>query len=137
MRKIIIVQSIPEWITIFRNLISKYIPWVVNDVSYTDSFDHALDIVPPDGELIVITSGMFHDKMSEHRDNVIQKIPDNEKNGNQLAKMIKEINPNAKIFLYSEYPLFENDYLDGTLKKTVSEDQNILLVLRLLSGDFK
>ncbi len=57
----------------------------IGDFLFSDSFDHALEIIPK-GELLVITSNIFHDQLSDHRDSAKRTIPDSEKNGNVIAK---------------------------------------------------
>ncbi len=135
MRKIIIVQSLPEWISIIASKISKDIPLITPYVMYTDSFDHAIDLIPKDGELIVITSGMFHDIYSDQREIVTQKISDSEKNGNKLAQMVKEINQNAKIYLFSEYAPKEHEYLDGFILKSKFGDKNVSEIIKILKKE--
>ena len=98
---------------------------------YTDSFDHALDIVPTDCELIVITSEMFHDWESDHH-TLESKVPDKEKDANRLAKMIKEINPNAKVYAFSEYGV-DLEFVDGYIQKhQMLPEESISGVLKIL-----
>jgi hypothetical protein len=89
MKKILIVQSIPDWIVIITNAILKEFPELEKDIISTDSFDHAITITPIDTELIVITCETFHDISSEHRNDTPQKISEDAKNSSKLAQMIK------------------------------------------------
>jgi hypothetical protein len=126
MKTILIAQSVPYWITVIIDAISGRLPDLADCICFTDSFDFALDLVPKQGELIVISSGMFHDSLSEKRKTVAEKIPDNEKDGDKLAEEIKKINPEARIYVFSEYEPFESKYLDGFIKKIKGNNRESL-----------
>jgi hypothetical protein len=130
MRKILIVQSIPDWIAIITNAILKEFPELEKDIISTDSFDHAITIVPKNVELTVITSEMFHDLYSPHRKDVHPKISEDEKNSDKLAQMIKEINPSAKVYVYSEYKPRTEVYLDGFIFKDGTENRNVTEIVQ-------
>jgi hypothetical protein len=90
MKTILIVQSNTGWIPILANAISAELPSLTDYLACTDNFEFALKLVPKRGELVVITSEMFHDSVSEHKDRVTKKIPNSEKNGDRLALEIKK-----------------------------------------------
>lgn len=106
----------------------KDFPEIADYIRYTDSFDHTLDLVPKRGKFIAIVSNMFHDKLYRKRKTSLTKIPDFEKDGNTLAKMIKEINPKARVYVLSEYTPMEDNYLDGFIPKN-GEDINKISIL--------
>ncbi|MCX6753030.1 MAG: hypothetical protein NTW62_01625 [Candidatus Nomurabacteria bacterium] len=116
-KTLIIVQSIPEWNTAFFAHVSKYMPTIADTVSMTDSFDHAIDLAPKKGKLTVVTSNMFHDKFSKHYGEVKEKMDENKKDGNTLAKLIKEINPEAKVYVFSEFEPENKKHITGFIKK--------------------
>lgn len=126
MKRILIVQSIPDWIAILREAILKELPELVNNILFINTFDQAIIIadVFKDDDLIVITSDMFHDEIN-NTGTFTKKIPENEKDGNKLAQMIKALNPKAKVYLYSSYHPLEEDFLDGIIKKSEFGDMNI------------
>ncbi len=133
MKKILIVQSVPGWIRVLSEAISKEVPNLIEDITYTDSFNHALEIAPRSGKLLVITSNMFHDNYSEHKNIVPEKIIDDfDKDGNQLAKLIKKINPEAQVFLFSEFMSADREFLDGYISKTQYTPENIKAVLNTI-----
>ncbi|MFA6354989.1 MAG: hypothetical protein WCW65_01010 [Candidatus Paceibacterota bacterium] len=104
MKKVLIVQSIPEWLGFFKTAIAKEFPLLKDeDVIYTGSFDEAVDIAPTGCELVVISSDMFHDKSSPYRELHGEIIPDEEKNGTKLAEIIKALNPDCKFFVFSQF----------------------------------
>ena len=132
MKTILIIQSIPAWVPILINSISEKFPGLAYCVYCTDSFDHAIDLIQKEGELIVVTSEMFHDDLSDHKKDVTQKIPDYLKNGDKLAEMIKVINPKAKVYIFSEYEPKNNENIDGFVKKDeFNVNQSLLNFLKI------
>ena len=132
MKTILIVQSVPVWMSILISAISAKLPELADFIGGTDSFDHALDLIPLKGELIVITSDMFHDQSSQHRKSVTQKAFDSDKNSDNLAKLVKKKNKNAKVFVFSEFKPKTAEYLDGFIQKEHSNQiKNITNVLKI------
>ncbi len=118
MKKVLIVQSIPEWLDIFKSAIAKQFPLLKEeDFIYTGSFDEAVDVVPIDCELVVISSDMFHDVLSPYRELHGEIIPDNEKNGASLAEIIKALNPKCKFFVFSQFEPKKSEFIDGFIPK--------------------
>ncbi len=111
--KIIIVQSNYLDTKKIEAGMSEYFPQLIDDIVYSGEFESTLDIIPKDEEIIVITSNMFHDLEDV-------KFTSHEKKGNNLARLIKEINPKSKVYLFSTiYPNpHEKDYFDGHYEKT-------------------
>jgi len=130
MKRVLIVQSIPEWTVILGNVILREFPKLLTNMNFTTTFDQAIDLanVFKDDDLIIITSDMFHDEIN-NTGTITKKIPENEKDGNRLAQMIKVINPKAKVYLYSSYHPREEESLDGIITKSESGDMNTLLIL--------
>lgn len=116
-KKIMIVQSIPEWLSIFKSIILLELPRLAGDVIYTDSFDEAVDLTPLACELVVISSEMFHDKSSQYRELHGEIIPDDEKSGANLAEIVKALNPNSKFFVFSQYEPEKSEFIDGFIQK--------------------
>lgn len=118
-RRILIVQSIPAWLQILTAAIYKEFPDVA--ANFTDSFDHAVDLArlaaKENARLSVISSDMFHDTDSVYFGLVTKKISENQKDGDMLAKMIKEINPDTKFFVFSGYMPRTKAYIDGYIQK--------------------
>lgn len=144
MKKIIIVQSIPDWVTILKRVIPKKIPEISDILIFTDSFDHAIDVVKKskkeslskveDCHLLIITSDMFHDASSSHRDRVIKNIPDMLKDSNLLAKMVKGLNPDAEVYTFSGYVPKETTYLDGYILETDDDEESALKILETIQN---
>ena len=134
-KKILIVQSLERWTNYLKKAFKKEFPQIADEIIYTDSFDHALDIIPIYTELIVICSNMFHDSFSEHADKVKEKLPTKEKSGDSLARLIKEINPLAKVYVFSEYPP-SGIHIDGFLfKKYGDRENNIAKAVNLIKEE--
>lgn len=123
MKNLLIIQSIPTWVSILEAGLSKPAITETYCISITDSFDHAIDLIPREGEVIVITSEMFHDEYSNFRKSVTQKIPDKEKSANKLAELVKAINNKAKVYTFSEFSPNGFEYLDGCILKNKHKPQ--------------
>jgi hypothetical protein len=119
--KIFIVQSLGY--EVLETYIKNMFPEVVERISYSDSFDQTIEMIQKEeGRIYVFTSDMFHDISRTQLESTT--IPDKEKNSNSLAKMIKEINPNAKVYVYSYYepPMY---FVDGYLHKIEGSNVSI------------
>lgn len=117
MKRIMIVQSIPEWLAAFKQVIEESFPQLKKNVNYTRSFDQAIDFTPKKGELIVISSRMFHGRSLNYRIRHKLEIVDSEKVGEKLAEIIKGINPKARLYIFSEFEPAENEFVDGFIQK--------------------
>lgn len=95
----------------FKELLKDY-----KKIFFTNSFEHALLNVPKEGKLIVITSNIFHDHMSEHRE-LANTISDDEKNANSLASAVKSINNRCLVYVYTERPSSSTKHIDAIMKK--------------------
>lgn len=129
--KVFIVQSLGY--VVFKTYIENTFPEVVERISYSDSFDQAIEMISKEeGRIYVFTSHMFHDISRTQSESTT--IPHLEKNSNTFAKMIKEINPNAKVYVYSffEPPM---EFIDGYLHKiegsTVSMNELVNFIKKL------
>ena len=107
----------------FKDLLKK-----VTNIFLTNSFEHALLNIPKKGKVFVITSNIFHDPMTKHRD-LKNTIPNSAKNANTLAEGIKAINNRSVVYVYSDYLPHTDKYIDGLMKKTddISRDLKVLL----------
>ena len=132
MKKIIIVQSNPTWISILMDAINEHLPEIAHNVIYTTSFDHAVDLATKEEEILVICSDMFHDKDSEHYGHVTEKLPDSEKNCLSLARLIKDINKKSQIYVFSDYAPNTFSNLDGYISKNVPTEVSIPKVIQTI-----
>ena len=114
---IFIVQSVSEWLSIFKNIIRQEIPGLYGDVIFLDSFDQAIDLIPLNCELIVISSEMFNDELSQYREFHGAIIPDEEKDGAKFAEMVKLLNPNSRVYIFSQYEPKKSVFIDGFIQK--------------------
>ncbi len=134
---VIILQSVPSWLTLLKQNISEKFPELEKNVFYSNSFDFGIDLIPKEGPVVVFTSNMFHDSLSEHYEHVTEKIKDKEKNANTFGKLAKAINPKVKVFLLSEFDSKEQEYLDGFIKKNNEKHQvTISSTLRILQEQY-
>ncbi len=108
--KIIIVQTTPEGLEGVKKGIKRKFPELLNNITFNDNFESTLELIPKEGEIIVITSNIFHDKKNE-------LLPSHEKNGNKLAELIKEINATAKVYIFSANYPYPDESIDGFYKK--------------------
>lgn len=129
--KVFIVQSLGY--VVLKTYITNTFPEVVERISYSDSFDQANEMISKEeGRIYVFTSHMFHDISRTQLESTT--IPNEEKNSNSFAKMIKEINHNAKVYVYSFYepPM---DFIDGYLHKiegsTISMNKLVNFIKKL------
>jgi len=133
MKKVIIVQSNPAWITILKDAINEQLPGLAPNVIYTSSFDHAVDLAKKEEEeILVICSDMYHDRDSEHYGHVTEKLPDNEKNCLSLAKLIKGINKKSQVYVFSDYAPNTFSNLDGYISKNVPTEVSITKVIQTI-----
>lgn len=115
-KKIIVVQTGVGGVR--QDDVNSFFPEIAENITCTMSFNTAKAMIPKEGEVIVITSHVFHDfdvcitRTNERSD----YKPDNLKNGNTLARVVKEINPKAKVYVFSsDAP--GKDHIDGFYKK--------------------
>ncbi len=80
-----------------------------------DSFDQAVETLPTEGKLLVITSNTFHDGLSDYQSktSVISRY---DKNANLLAQLLKEKNPETKVIVYAD-SLHDDRYVDDYVMK--------------------
>ena len=133
MKKVIIVQSNPAWITILKDAINGQLPELDTDVIYTTSFDHAVDLATKEKEeILVICSDMYHDRDSEHYGHVTEKLPDNEKDCLSLAKFIKGINKKSQVYVFSDFSPNTFSNLDGYISKNAPTEVSIAKVVHTI-----
>lgn len=116
MKKIIVVQSIPEVLELVREKISATFPHL-NKVLYQSNFEKTLAEISEDEEIVVIASDSYHDA-----EDILFKSA--EKNGNKLAEEIKKINPIAKVYIFSMYEP-KREYIDGFYQKSQLGDNTL------------
>lgn len=131
-KTVIIVQTNLESIGRFQNLIQQEHPRLEKHTRYSDSFDEVLSLVPEEGELVVITCNRFNDKASSFHKLENTTIPDCFKDGVMLAKMVKEKNPNTRVYLFSKQTVEENKYLDEFTPLNPRGDMEVGDVLNVL-----
>ena len=117
MKNILIIQSLQGDILILKNAILKNLPASYESIMWTDSFDHALDLIPKEGKFLVITSGIFHDISSVHKGRVKEKVLNQLKTPNILAEMILKINIKTMIYVFSTSVPKNLRFLDGYVMK--------------------
>lgn len=111
MKTIIVVQTTQE-VEDLQKRMNKNFPKLAGEIKCDNNFESALNLIPVDGEVAVITSNYFHDK----KDQLLSK---EQKNGNKLAELVKRINPRAKVHIFSEDFVFpKNSFVDTFFKKT-------------------
>lgn len=130
--KVLIVQSLGY--VVLKTYIENAFPEVAERISYSDSFDLAIEMISKEkGRIYVFTSHMFHDISRTKTESTT--IPDKEKNSNSFAKMIKELNPYAKVYAFSFFEPLKMDYLDGYIQKiegsTSSMDELVDFIKKL------
>lgn len=111
--KVFIVQSLGY--VILKTYLENAFPEITERISYSDSFDQAIEMISKEeGRIYVFTSHMFHDISRTQSESTT--IPHLEKNSNTFAKIIKGINPYAKVYVFS---FFEPsmDFIDGYIHK--------------------
>lgn len=131
-KTVIIVQTSLESIGRFQNLIKHEYPRLEKHVVYTDSFDETLSLVPEEGELVVISCNSFKDMASNFHKLENTTIPEHLKDGVMLAKMVKEENPKARVYLFSKDIVRENKYLDEFIPQNPRGDMEVGDVLNVL-----
>ena len=121
--KIIIVQSSRYTIDRIRFKIKTSYPELMNIISFEEDFEQSLRLIPATGKIVIISSNRFNDL-----ENV--KFSKEEKCGNNLAKEIKKINPEAIFYLYSEEEAAMTDkFIDGSFHKKargINSDEEII-----------
>ena len=115
-KKVMIVMSTPEWLSIFKNIIRQELPHLYHEVIFTDSFDEAVDLTPQLCELVVISCESFHDENSDYRETHGEIMADGEKSGTRLAEIIKQLNPKSKFYIFSSYDVEKSQFIDGGIK---------------------
>ncbi len=115
-KKVMIVMSMPVWLSIFKSAIQQELPYLANDAIYIDSFDKAVDLSPTDCDLVVISCDDFKEEKSDSKKTKKETGPDYEKSGCSLAEIIKRINPNCKFYVFSEFEVEKNEFIDGSVK---------------------
>ncbi|MFZ4632525.1 MAG: hypothetical protein ACOYL8_05010 [Patescibacteria group bacterium] len=96
MKKIIVVQSVPEVLDSVSWNVKYTFPQLKDRLIFQSNFEKTLAELPKYEEIVVIASDYYHD--DEHI--LFERT---EKNGDRLAAEIKKINPLAKVYIFSEY----------------------------------
>jgi hypothetical protein len=138
MKKIVIVQPLPLWMGIIKSAIKSEFPEGIIpnvEIEYTNSFDHCLSLIPKTGNVLVLSTTTFHDDCSEHRGNVVLKIDDHLKNGDTLAKMVKEINSKSKVWIFSRIPPQSIVHIDGFISKKDRNGDSLFKLMNLIKQD--
>ena len=94
MKTIIFVQSLstPERM---KKEIRKFSPELSEKVLYSTNFEVTLEMIPKEGEVVIITSDAFHEE-DVHILNI-------DKDGYRLAELAKKVNSQVKVYIYSSY----------------------------------
>ena len=116
-KKVLIVQGIDQWRRIFRDIINLEAPQLAGNVIYASSFEEAVNLIPTDCDLVVISSAVFKDSSFGAKNTVGQGASESEKTGEMLAEIVKGVNPNSKFYIFSQYEPEESDFIDGYVKK--------------------
>ena len=89
-------------------------------IAHTDSFDRAVEIARDGAAYFVISSEMFNDSLAD--DHGPATVPKSEKNGNSLARLLKEINPDTQLWVYSRHSPSSTEHIDGYIHKNSQKD---------------
>jgi len=113
---IIIVQSLrmPEWI---KADVKRFFPGLEDKILYKNNFESTLKMVPKEGEVVIITSNVFHDSENE--------LPSIfEKNANKLGELAKKINPKTSLYVFStKAPHIDEINVDGFFERRGYSDE--------------
>ncbi len=131
MKKVIIFQSLPIWLGIIKDAINEAFPEKVPDVDYSETFDQCLGLIPKEGEVLVICSSIFHGDDSPYKKGLSEE---DKKDADTLARLIKEINKKAKVWVYSEYPPKTIIHIDGFISKDFY-NESLKKVVKLIKKD--
>lgn len=118
--KVLIIQSHNGWLRLCKRWVNNRLPAChLESVVYTNSFDHAIDMIKEEKFSLIITSAVFCDAASEHRDTATRTMRDDEKNPNILAQIAKNIHPKTKVYVLSNQKKerFETNFTDGWISK--------------------
>lgn len=110
-KKIIIIQ-IESAILALKEYCKKEFPDIIDSIIFSSSFNDAVELIPREGELVVLTRQTFFDTFNKSAKEAKYTIPENQKSASSLAKIIKGINQAAKVYAFSVYPPGK-EYLDG------------------------
>lgn len=127
--KVLIIQSHDGWLRLCKLWINNKLPHChVGNVTYTNSFDHAIDLMKEKKFSLVITSAIFHDAKSVHRDTATRTMPDIQKKPNILAEIAKKINLETKVYVLSNQKKTEHEtsLIDGWISKKVNPKNEII-----------
>ena len=127
--KVLIIQSHDGWLRLCKMWINNSLPhYHVGNVTYTNSFDHAIDLMKEKKFSLIITSAIFHDAKSEHRDTATRTIPDIQKKPNTLAGIVKKTNPETKVYVLSNQKKeeYETSLIKGWISKKVNPKHEII-----------
>ena len=130
--KVLVVQSVDTWIDILKNLVNTKYKEIADCFSFTDSFDNAVELVESkmkNEELYVITSEMFHDQYSSHRETATYHIAESLKCASTLGELIKGINPKAKVFVFSEFKPVATAFIDEFVRKSGTNTSGVERVI--------
>jgi len=127
--KVLIIQSHDGWLRLCKRWINNKLPSChVGNITYTNSFDHAIDLMKEKNFSLIITSAAFHDAKSEHRDTATRTMPDIEKKPNILAEIAKKINLETKVYVLSNQKKegYETSLIDGWISKGLNPKSEII-----------
>ena len=123
-----------EWTTILQKAILEKLPDIYEDIIWTDSFDHAISLIPKEGKFLVITSCIFHDLSSIHRGEVEETVLNQLKEPNLLGELIIKINSRSMIYVFSNTAPKDLKYLDGYIKKDIEGVDFLMSVITSFEG---
>jgi hypothetical protein len=134
MKNIIIFQILPDWVDIIKDAIEQASLEITPNISYPSTLDECLELVPKEGELLVICNSTFHGVDSSYEKNVDGKTEKCFKNADDLAFSIKKINKKAKVWVYSERPPKTILYINGFIHKNGFRYDGIKNVINLIKN---
>lgn len=132
-KKVIVVET-TGMLESMRLALIKNFPFLEESLVFSNTFDGALEKVPFEGNVVVISSNMFHESKDPHFD--VKKSAD------ILAQAVKEINPSAQVYAFSAFPPREFEKaIDGYFEKDFYNADNqivdIFHSLGLNQSEFK
>lgn len=94
-----------------QEAIERTFPEIAPNITYVSNFEEAISLVPAAGEIVVITSNVFHDAKDI-------LYPGHEKNGSRLAEIVKAKNKESKVYVFSSEVPFDQKHIDGVFLKS-------------------
>ena len=94
-----------------QEAIERTFPDIAPQITYVSNFEEAIGLVPAAGEIVVITSNVFHDAKDI-------LYPGHEKNGSRLAEIVKAKNKESRVYVFSSEVPIDKKHIDGVFLKS-------------------